>query len=747
VFGSRLSAISEATVGKPPIYKTNTKGVAVMATIYGDQHTPLKALLASAGKSEDATLLIPDLQRPYVWQPRQVIVLVDSLIRGWPFGTLLTWRVKSDDPARELARSFWRVVVRVSEEEGEPISMRHPPAAFHMVLDGQQRIQSLLLALGGDGWGFKLLDRQWHEHLAGTKPRGPRGKAHWSLGCLCVDVPVLNAEYAKHKRATSIDYTAVLTWVVTDDANGQSNLAKPQNYKQPLPLTSESGSRYVRLARLWEAAPDRSIDNYEAEEIAEAILSEHGGSEDERLRHKRAVGALIMALREVKQTRVTYLELAEYEEAHGDREDYNDAIVNIFTRLNTAGRTLTREDITFAWLKIGWDTDATENESAKACIDKLAKQLNDQLLPLSVEDVISAVSFVWSTSFNAGGLLTNNDLMRGDAIRPMAAHVSKNWHLVVEAGIEISTHAKDRGLRFHEHYQSVNALSYIWAWYFIALHWGGQRKLNLMDSDALEKRLVEALDKYMDRWLICSQWAGVWSSSSATSLGKYASGLAACAQRLVEIPDVESAVDALASQIDADLKEIEQAAVNFLLTMNADDREQVRSYYTALWLWNRLDKLRWNSAKLALRHNSRRKASIEVDHIVACDLWHNKLKEPSATPIASDAEQQEVQIEDLGPRVNEIGNCMLLEKNFNISKSNSALKSFLEGVHEFKDHKLKLADWAAALDLDMAHVDCSTTPVETLQKLYSARSQKIRIDLEKFIRGVSNRIDLDADQL
>jgi hypothetical protein len=33
-----------------------------MAMIYADQHTPLKALLASAGKKEDATLLIPDLQ-------------------------------------------------------------------------------------------------------------------------------------------------------------------------------------------------------------------------------------------------------------------------------------------------------------------------------------------------------------------------------------------------------------------------------------------------------------------------------------------------------------------------------------------------------------------------------------------------------------------------------------------------------------------------------------------------------------
>jgi len=41
-----------------------------MAMIYGDKHDPLKAILASAGKSEDATLLIPDLQRPYISSTR-----------------------------------------------------------------------------------------------------------------------------------------------------------------------------------------------------------------------------------------------------------------------------------------------------------------------------------------------------------------------------------------------------------------------------------------------------------------------------------------------------------------------------------------------------------------------------------------------------------------------------------------------------------------------------------------------------
>jgi len=65
-----------------------------MSTIYQDTHCALKDLLAMASKAEGATLLIPDLH------------LVDSLIRGWPFGTLLTWKVKADDQG--LRRGYGR---------------------------------------------------------------------------------------------------------------------------------------------------------------------------------------------------------------------------------------------------------------------------------------------------------------------------------------------------------------------------------------------------------------------------------------------------------------------------------------------------------------------------------------------------------------------------------------------------------------------------------------------------------------
>lgn len=715
-----------------------------MATIYSDKHQPLKDLLAMAGKNEDATLLIPDLQRPYIWDPNQVVVLVDSLIRGWPFGTLLTWKVKTEDPARELARPFWKIADRSGDEDEQKISSMHPPATFHMVLDGQQRVQSLLLAFGGDGWGFKLLDREWHEYINRIKPRGPRGKPHWSLGCLCVDIPALEKAYAKAKRATAIDYNReVLHWVVTDDANGQSQMPKPGNYKDPLEKASAKAGRFVRLSRLWEKAPEQAgIDSYEAEEIANSVLEEHGVSEEMRVHQKRSTGALLLALKDVKQTRVTYLELAEYEEGLGSREVYNDAVVNIFTRLNTAGRTLTREDITFAWLKTGWNTACTQNKNAKACFDDLRQKLEEALLPFSIEDIVSAISFVWSASFNSGKLLNNDDLMKGEAIRPMAANVSENWTFIIEAATSICEKAKDRGLRFREHYQSVNALAYLWAWYFAALRWRQERNLNVTDKDSLDKHLDDALDRLMDRWLICSQWAGIWSSASSQSLGGYATRLADCVHALSTKADVAGAVAELNQRLESEVRDIEQEAVNGLKTINAHDRQQVRSYYTALWLWNRLDGDRWKMAKVALREKSRRSDSLEVDHIVACGLWESKLDMVKAGAASGDAVAQKV--EELTPLVNELGNCMLLEKNFNISKSKHPLKVFLENVYEFKENKLTVEDWATALDLKMPQVDSANTTVEDLAEFFAKRTEKIRGDLEQFVRGTKVRVDFEV---
>ncbi len=51
---------------------------------------------------------IPEIQRPFVWEPTKVRNLLDSLYQGYPVGYLIAWRnptVKLKD-GRRRAREF-----------------------------------------------------------------------------------------------------------------------------------------------------------------------------------------------------------------------------------------------------------------------------------------------------------------------------------------------------------------------------------------------------------------------------------------------------------------------------------------------------------------------------------------------------------------------------------------------------------------------------------------------------------------
>lgn len=308
-----------------------------MANIYDQDSQHLHELLDKASSGAGATVLIPDLQRPYVWSPNQVVLLVDSLIRGWPFGTLLMWKVGKADLQSIPHRQFWQVVDRTGQDEGSALSRKDPPASYQMVLDGQQRLQSLLLALGGDGWGFKLEDRAWIQEVSssGPKSRSSRYK-HWSKASLCFDLPVFSTEYAQKHNVLAVDYRNILKWVVTDPTNGQSTWNKAVNYEEPLSIASKEPGRFVRLSRLWTAAGvDGNVKEAVYRNKLTKLLQDEGVPQDTIGKVVSPLAELMTTLCDVKLSKVTYLELKSFNPDLWSEDDYNDAIVNIFTRLNT----------------------------------------------------------------------------------------------------------------------------------------------------------------------------------------------------------------------------------------------------------------------------------------------------------------------------------------------------------------------------------------------------------------------------
>lgn len=87
-------------------------------------------------KIERREIRLPNLQRRYVWKKEQVRRLLDSLYRGYPSGTILTWK---SDEKKEIKTQDFAVNQKSSEQRG-----------FELLLDGQQRLTSLSAVIRGE---------------------------------------------------------------------------------------------------------------------------------------------------------------------------------------------------------------------------------------------------------------------------------------------------------------------------------------------------------------------------------------------------------------------------------------------------------------------------------------------------------------------------------------------------------------------------------------------------------------------
>src|SRR5688572_5530054 len=92
---------------------------------------------------EQGGFWLPNIQRPFVWKEEQIERLYDSILREYPIGTLLVWKTKSKIKRRKFIDNYHAgirlVDFYVPQDE-------HPKM---MVLDGQQRLQSLFIGLRG----------------------------------------------------------------------------------------------------------------------------------------------------------------------------------------------------------------------------------------------------------------------------------------------------------------------------------------------------------------------------------------------------------------------------------------------------------------------------------------------------------------------------------------------------------------------------------------------------------------------
>lgn len=93
---------------------------------------------------EDAAnggLALPLFQRRFVWEPPDILALLDSMLREFPIGSLLFW--ENWNQHTKSVRSF--------------MGTDAPKPGVPLVLDGQQRVQAMLIATRkGSGYAYDV---------------------------------------------------------------------------------------------------------------------------------------------------------------------------------------------------------------------------------------------------------------------------------------------------------------------------------------------------------------------------------------------------------------------------------------------------------------------------------------------------------------------------------------------------------------------------------------------------------------
>jgi len=112
-------------------------------------------------------LLLPAIQREFVWGPKKVEWLFDSLLQGYPIGSFLFWEVRDDASKKEPYYEFLREF-RERYRTHNPEFNAKGHFDFDVVLDGQQRLTALYIGLTGT-YAFKK-PRVWWEDTEHALP-------------------------------------------------------------------------------------------------------------------------------------------------------------------------------------------------------------------------------------------------------------------------------------------------------------------------------------------------------------------------------------------------------------------------------------------------------------------------------------------------------------------------------------------------------------------------------------------------
>lgn len=258
--------------------------------------------------------LLPAFQREYVWYPEQIEALFDSLMRDYPISSMLLWKVKDES---KTSWKFYRFLDYFREEYHIHNDACNTAGHrdFFAVLDGQQRLTSIYLALFS------------HYDIHKTNCKWQDDDKYFKISHL-----YFNLTQSQKPKDSDIEYEFL--WL--DRKITEEKTIYIDKY----------GQKWFKCSAfyLYETTRVRKI-------VRDFKLEE---KEEERL--------------DIFHQKIFDKQIINY---YLEEEQDPDKAVNIFIRINAGGEPLDYSDILFSTLIANWESDARKE------IHDLIETIND----------------------------------------------------------------------------------------------------------------------------------------------------------------------------------------------------------------------------------------------------------------------------------------------------------------------------------------------------------------------------------
>lgn len=275
----------------------------------------------------DSEVQLPALQRGLVWKPRQVELLWDSILRGFPVGSF----VLSEEPDNKYYLMDGQQRFNAIALGYNTIDSREPSTVIWIDIASEQIMQStrkfwIKVTTLAHPWGYKNDD----------------------------DCNVLSAS----EREAALE-----KYGIKDIYNQKPNLRKTYPYlaKKPLPLhyllaaSTESKEKFIEDVKRYVVTNE---GNYEY------IASINKELCDLSVEYDKHLGELYNAFVELRKYKIGFSilqrNIIEKEDEQNDNEQTSLEV--LFTRLNTGGTRISQDDLIYSAIKAYWPDIKDKND-------------------------------------------------------------------------------------------------------------------------------------------------------------------------------------------------------------------------------------------------------------------------------------------------------------------------------------------------------------------------------------------------